>query len=115
MLLLSRGDATKLYWEERGEGPDVVIAQQFFAPTTVFAGLIDLLSRNHRVITYDPRGIGRSSEQGPFDISTDADDLEALVEGTCEGQTVLVAMADGCNRAVKVTARRPERVRALVC
>ena len=57
----------KLHWEQRGEGPSVVVAQQFFAPTSVFAGLLDLLARNHRVVTYDPRGIGQSTRQGPRD------------------------------------------------
>jgi pimeloyl-ACP methyl ester carboxylesterase len=81
----------------------------------VFGGLIELLRRDHRVITYDPRGIGESTRQGPYDVATDAHDLEALVDATCQDPTVIVAMADGCNRAVKVAVRRPDAVLALVC
>jgi pimeloyl-ACP methyl ester carboxylesterase len=108
-------DGAELHWQERGEGPSVVIAQQFFAPTSVFGGLIDLLSRDHRVITYDPRGVGQSTKVGPYHVTTDAHDLAALTDETCRHSTVLVAMADGCNRAVKAAALRPDLVRAVVC
>ena len=36
------------------------------------------------MVTYDLRGIGGSSPQGPYDIATDADDLAAVIEEACE-------------------------------
>ncbi len=115
MPFVRRPDGVELHWAERGEGPTVLIATQFFADPSVFQDLIGLLTRDHRVITYDPRGIGRSTRQGPYDIATDGDDLGALIEATCEEPVVIVTMADASNRAVEVAGERPELVRAIVC
>ena len=115
MPFISRPDGAQLYWEERGEGPDVVVANQFFSPVSVFAGLMDLLAEGHRLISYDPRGIGRSSEHGPYDMSTDAEDLAAVIEEACEGPVLIAATGDGTNRAVHVGSRRPDLVHAIVC
>jgi pimeloyl-ACP methyl ester carboxylesterase len=75
--------------------------------------LIDDLARDHRVVTYHLRGTGESTRQGPYNLDVDAADLEALVEFT-GGPAVLVAFADGCNRAVRVAAKRPDLVTAVV-
>jgi pimeloyl-ACP methyl ester carboxylesterase len=102
-----------LAWDERGEGPVVVLANQFFGVGATFAALLDDLASDHRVITYNLRGTGDSTRQGPYDFQVDADDLEAVVE-LAEEPALLVAFADGCNRAVRVAARRPELVTAVV-
>ena len=108
-------DGVDLHWEARGDGPTVVIANQFFSSPDVFGGLIDLLAEHHRVITYDPRGIGLSTRQGPYDLATDAADLAVLIESACDEPAVVVSMADGSNRAVRTAAERPGVVRAIVC
>ena len=115
MPFITRPDGAELSWEERGDGPDVVIANQFFAPLDVFQRFLDLVATHHRLITYDPRGIGASSAQGPYNLTTDAEDLAALIEETCEGAVLIAAMGDGANRAVHVAHDRPELVHSLVC
>jgi pimeloyl-ACP methyl ester carboxylesterase len=115
MPFITRPDGAELYWEERGEGPDVVVANQFFASLDVFQGLLDMVAAHHRLITYDPRGIGASSAQGPFQLSTDAEDLAALIEETCAGPVLIAGMGDGANRAVHVAQDRPELVHAVIC
>ncbi len=92
-----------------------MVANQFFAPLSVFDGLIDLLAESHRVVSYDPRGIGSSSAHGPYDLETDAHDLAALIDETCDGPVVIAAMGDGANRAVHAAAARPELVQGVVC
>jgi pimeloyl-ACP methyl ester carboxylesterase len=115
MPLISRPDGAQLHWEERGEGPTVVVANQFFAPLSVFDRLMDLLAERHRLITYDPRGIGSSSPQGPYNVETDALDLAALIEEACDPPVLIAAMGDGSNRAVHVATDHPELVQAIVC
>jgi pimeloyl-ACP methyl ester carboxylesterase len=115
MPFITRPDGAELHWEARGEGPDVVVANQFFAPLDVFQRLLDMLAAHHRLVTYDPRGIGASSPHGPYDLSTDADDLAAVIEETCDGAVLIAGMGDGVNRAVHVAHDRPELVHALVC
>ncbi len=115
MPVISRPDGAQLHWEERGAGPNVVVANQFFSPLSVFDGFIGLLAERHRVVTYDMRGTGSSSAGGPYDMDTDVADLAAVIEATCDGPVVIATMGDGSNRAVRMGANRPELVRAVVC
>jgi pimeloyl-ACP methyl ester carboxylesterase len=107
-------DGAKIHWDERGAGPLVVIANQFFSEAWVFEGLTSLLAEDHRVVTYDPRGTGRSSRRGPYEVGVDARDLVGLVE-SLGPPAVLIGMGDGSNRAVHAAAARPDLVDAVVC
>jgi pimeloyl-ACP methyl ester carboxylesterase len=107
-------DGVEIHWDERGEGPLVVIANQFFSEAWVFEGLIGLLAEEHRVVTYDPRGTGRSSRRPPYSIEADAQDLVGLVEAF-GASAVVVGMGDGSNRAVHSAAARPDLIGAVVC
>jgi pimeloyl-ACP methyl ester carboxylesterase len=107
-------DGAQLHWEQRGDGPLVVIANQFFSESWVFEGLISALAEGHRVVIYDPRGTGRSSRQGPYSVEMDARDLVTLLEAV-GAPAVVIGMGDGSNRAVHAAAARPDLVDAVVC
>lgn len=113
MPFLDRPDGGRIFWEERGEGPLVALADQCWNPPHIFERLIAELANENRVVRADLRGNGQSSPEGPFDLETDIADLEALIE-EAGGDAVMVAMGDGCLRAINVAARRPELVRAMV-
>ena len=113
MPKLARDHGAEIHWEERGEGPLVVGAFACLAHPSVFRTLLGDLAADHRVVTYDPRGCGESSPGGPYDMATDEADLAALLE-ELGGDAVLIATGDAANRAVRVAARRPELVRAVV-
>ena len=68
---------------------------------------------DHRIVTYDLRGCGQSTRQGPYDVDTDAADLAALIE-TVGPPALVIGMGDGCNRAAKVAAEQPQLVSAIV-
>lgn len=111
MPTLERPDGVELHWEARGDGPGLVIVHQFlFSYPGVYAELIDDLSRDHRVAWYDPRGCGSSSRRGPYDVQTDADDLEAVVASAFDEAAVALAMGYGYNIAVRVGAGRPDLI-----
>ena len=76
---LERPDGARIHYEVRGEGPLVVLSLGFAATPATYEGLVADLARDHRVLTWEPRGCGNSSADGPFDIPTDADDLLALI------------------------------------
>jgi pimeloyl-ACP methyl ester carboxylesterase len=113
MPVLKRPDGAEIYWEERGQGPLVVFAMQFFGISATFESLINDLEQDHRVVTYDLRGTGRSSREGPYNIATDAEDLGALIE-ELGPPAVVVGLADGTNRSVQLAAERPELIRRIV-
>jgi pimeloyl-ACP methyl ester carboxylesterase len=111
---LERPDGTEIHWEEEGSGPPVLIVHQLlWSYPQVYVDLIADLARDHRVITYAPRGCGSSSRRGPYDSNTDTDDLLALAEAA-GGHAVALAVGYGYNVAVRVAARRPDLISALL-
>ena len=80
MPQLSRPDGARIHWEQRGEGPALHILNNILTATPGrFDTLLTDLAADHRVVTWDPRGGGRSSHDRPYDLVTDAADLSALI------------------------------------
>jgi pimeloyl-ACP methyl ester carboxylesterase len=113
MAKLKRPDGVELHWEERGEGPPVVLAPYWSGHPGVYEGLLSDLARDHRVVTWDARGTGQSTRAGPYDTETDCSDLEAVLDHV-GGRALVITTQDGANRAVRVAARREDLVAAVV-
>jgi pimeloyl-ACP methyl ester carboxylesterase len=113
MPLLRRPDGVELHWEEHGDGPLVVLAPYWSGHPDVYQALLSDLAADHRILTWNMRGTGRSTAAGPYDMETDTSDLEAVLEAAGGGATV-IGTADGTNRAVHVAASRPELVSAVI-
>jgi pimeloyl-ACP methyl ester carboxylesterase len=103
-----------LHVESRGEGPLVVLSPGLWSPPGVFAGLVDDLAADHRVVTYDQRGTGRSQPEGPYDVATDVADLEGIVASHGPPAT-LVGAGAGSTFCLHVLVEHPELVTAVVC
>lgn len=112
MPRLARPDGVELHWEEAGDGPAVLFVCACFSFPAVFEKLLAQLAEHHRVVSYDRRGTGASTRRGPYEPGIDEDDLEAMLEEV--GSAVVIPLGDACNRAVRVGARRPDLVRAVV-
>jgi pimeloyl-ACP methyl ester carboxylesterase len=110
---LEREDGVEIRWEERGEGPLVVLAPYSIFHPSVYDPIAAELVRDHRVVRYDDRGAGESSRKGPHDMNTGSGDLAAVIEAS-DGAAVIVGLGDATNRAVRVCAERPELVEAIV-
>jgi pimeloyl-ACP methyl ester carboxylesterase len=111
MPQLTRNGAV-IHWEERGEGPGLFIAHSMISMPSDFDALLGQLASEHRVVTYDPRGAGKSSRTGPYDITTDAEDMAAVIE---EVGHPVVAVSLGYNPVpLGVVTTRPELVEAVV-
>jgi pimeloyl-ACP methyl ester carboxylesterase len=69
------------------------------------------------VVTYDPRGVERSTKADPASPSTPlehADDLHRLIASLDAGPVDLFASSGGAVNALALVARHPEQVRTLV-
>jgi pimeloyl-ACP methyl ester carboxylesterase len=106
---VERGDGARLFWDESGAGPGLLLAHSYIQHPQVLQGLVDELRPGHRVIRYDARGAGKSSRQGPYDMATDVGDLIAVVEAVGPIGAV-VANGDSTNRAVHAAAERPDLI-----
>ena len=114
MTLLQRPDGAEINWESHGQGPTVLLSHMsLWSYPGAYRGLLRELERDHSFVLYDPRGCGESSREGPFELQTDAADLEAVLDAV-GGGAVVIAVGDGINRAVRVGAARPELVSTLL-
>ena len=69
------------------------------------------------VVTYDPRGVDRSTKADPSSPSTPdehADDLHRLIEALGGGPVDVFASSGGAVNALALVAKHPEQVRTLV-
>jgi pimeloyl-ACP methyl ester carboxylesterase len=105
-------DGTVIHYDATGDGPRVLIANVLYGHPGLFAGFTADLSRDHQVISYDLRGTGGSSRNGPWEPQVDHADLEALLEHL-GGVQVIVGVGDGCLRAVRIAAARPDLAAAV--
>ncbi|MEO3808853.1 alpha/beta hydrolase [Sphaerisporangium sp. B11E5] len=105
-----------LFFEDFGEGPPVVLVHGWplthrFWEMQVFP----LVESGHRVVTYDRRGFGASSQPWTgYDHETFTADLAALVETLDLTAATLVAFSTGCAEAVRYAAAAPATVTRLV-
>jgi pimeloyl-ACP methyl ester carboxylesterase len=110
---VERPGRIQLHFEERGEGPLVVLVPYWSGHPGVYEGFLSHLEADHRVVTWDARGTGDSARTGPYDIATDKDDLEALLDRVGPAAAT-IGVGNSCNIAVHVGARRPDLVGAVL-
>jgi pimeloyl-ACP methyl ester carboxylesterase len=73
--------------------------------------------RDRTVVTYDPRGVGRSSRTDGATWSTPeehADDLQRVISALDADQVDIFASSGGAVNGLVLVARQPEQVRTLV-
>jgi pimeloyl-ACP methyl ester carboxylesterase len=114
MPTVERPDGVRIHWEAQGKGPVVIVAHHMlWSYPAIYAPLMADLARDHRAVLYDPRGCGRSSQRGPYDVETDARDLEAVADAA-GGGAVVIAVGDGLNRTARAAAARPDLIAHVV-
>ncbi len=71
-----RSGDSQIYYEVRGDGPDLVLLHPFPAHHGVWVPVADMLAGSYRVITPDLRGLGESAPgEGPATMEKHANDL----------------------------------------
>ncbi|WP_199421761.1 alpha/beta fold hydrolase [Actinotalea solisilvae] len=111
-----RVPGAELHYEVRGSGPLLLTVAQ---PMTSgpFAAVADLLAAHRTVVTYDPRGVGRSTVDDPArDVTPEdeADDLAAVVDAVGGGPADVLGSSGGGVAALALAVRHPGHVRTVV-
>jgi pimeloyl-ACP methyl ester carboxylesterase len=100
-------DGVNLFYRDWGEGQPVVFVAGWSLPSDQWNyQMLALLEQGSRVIAFDRRGHGRSSDPGRgYTLDTLADDLAAVLEALDLHEVTLVAHSMGCNEVVRYLSR----------
>jgi pimeloyl-ACP methyl ester carboxylesterase len=104
-------NGTRLYYEQTGSGPDVVLIHGLSLDRRMWAPQMPALS-GFRVTAYDVRGFGKSARVVAGHDPTD--DLLALLDHLAIDRAYLVGMSMGGRIALDFALSHPRRVARLV-
>ena len=110
---IARINGIDLYYEMHGEGPTVVLSHGVGSNHLHWWQQIPILSTQFRVITFDHRGFGFSTDNGRGGAAF-VDDLIGLLDHLSVSRVALVGQSMGGFTVAGVASRQPERVSALV-
>ena len=102
----------KLFYEVAGEGEHIVLLHDGTIHREVWNDQFPVLAKNFRVVRYDRRGYGKSSNpQAPF---SNIEDLNQLFTQLQLDKAIIFGMSAGGGLAIDFTLKYPEKVNALV-
>ena len=110
-------DGVRVFWERYGEGEQTVLlipTWEIF-PARVWKCQIPFLAQRFQVITFDPRGNGRSDRPraaAAYNRREYVEDAVAVLDATGVDRALVAAICSGTG--IGLAAHHPERVAALV-
>ena len=108
-------DAHIHYEDSGGDGPPVLLAHEFLMDRTMFASQVAALTPEFRIVSWDARGHGRTTDQGlPFTYWTAARDALTVLDHLGVERAVFGGTAQGGFTALRTALIAPERVAALI-
>jgi pimeloyl-ACP methyl ester carboxylesterase len=113
MPLADLGDF-ELYYREHGEGDPVLGIMGFASDHRLWAAQIPAITKTHRFIVFDNRGIGKSTGTAVGTIDEMADDAIRLLDHLGIDRCVVFGVSMGGAIAQRVVLDHPDRVSALI-
>jgi pimeloyl-ACP methyl ester carboxylesterase len=108
------GDA-ELWYEQRGEGPDVLLIAGLTDPAEAWEPQLAGLSDRYRLTAFDNRGAGRSPAMpDDFTVERTADDAAALLRTLGIERAHIAGFSGGSATAQHLALRHPDLVRSLI-
>ena len=107
----------ELYCEARGDGPPVLLIQGGLSEAGATQQLAEELAQQHRVISYDRRGLSRSAvscDPQPLTMATHADDAAVLLEALTAEPARVIGSSIGAVIGLELAVRHPDRIALLV-
>jgi len=111
MPRVTTDDGTELYVQDWGSGPAVVLIHGWPLSADMWEYQVPaLLDGGFRVVAYDRRGFGRSSQPGGgYDYDTLSDDLRAVMDALRLDQASLVGFSMGGGEVARYMSRHGGR------
>lgn len=114
MPYATSGDA-RIYYEVRGEGPSLVLVEGLGYARWMWIMQVDDLSRDHKLIIYDNRGVGKSDKPNyPYTMDLFADDLKAVMDAVGAESAHILGVSMGGMIAQWFALKYPDSVRSLI-
>jgi len=108
-------DGISLAATAHGEGPALLMIPGLGATRRVYDPLVPLLAERHRVVVFDPRGVGDSEiTDGPYTMAQLAGDAVCVLDAAGEDTAAVFGASMGGMVAQHVALDHPERVAKLV-
>lgn len=104
----------KIHYREHGEGPPCLGIMGFALDQRFWAAQIPAITQTHRFITFDNRGVGRSTGEQIGDIADMVEDTVGLLDHLEIDKAVVLGVSMGGTIAQHLALDHPERVSALV-
>jgi pimeloyl-ACP methyl ester carboxylesterase len=103
-------NGTELYYESRGAGPPILFLHGFTLDRRMWTGQRDALAKEHRVVTYDARGFGRSAVPDVQRQYKHCEDAAALCEHLGLRRVTVVGHSIGGHQMLELALTRPDLV-----
>jgi len=108
-------DNRRIYYESHGEGDPLVLIRGLGSNADHWYAQMPDLSKHYRVITFDNRGIARSTDPGgPFTIPDMAEDTIRLMNALGIKLAHVLGLSLGGMIAQEMAIRHPQRIKGLI-
>lgn len=114
MKTVQSADGTTIAFDYRGQGSAVILVDGALGSRTLgyMEPLATGLSPSFRVLTYDRRGRGGSTDTPPFALEREIEDLEALITAA-GGEAYIYGISSGAALALEATHTLGKQVKKL--
>lgn len=110
-------NGVRIYYETHGEGPPVLLTHGYGAMGKMWDDQIAPISANHKLITWDFRGHGRTDspdDQAEYTEAKSVGDMKQILDAVGAKKAVIGGLSLGGYLSLAFHHAHPERVRALV-
>lgn len=105
---------SRLYYETKGSGPALVLAHGVGGNHASWFLQLDELAQHFKVLTFDHRGFGNSSDVENAGRGGFVSDLDAILAHAAVGRAILVGQSMGGGTCLAYACAHPARIAALV-
>jgi pimeloyl-ACP methyl ester carboxylesterase len=104
-----------IYYEMKGAGEPLLLIAGFACDVSIWSLIASRLTSKYQVITFDNRGVGRSSAPDqPYTIAEMAEDVSALLDQLGVRSAHVAGHSMGGQIAQVLAIANPEKVRSLI-